>query len=393
MTDFEERLRHDLRNISEHARPESIRPLRIPPSRRRSRAVRWLAPVAAMAAVTGIITAVSLTEGATGNRPVSAGAAAVMPRYYVTLHSVIPGNITATVRDSATGASLESVLVMHADLRRGHNVPAGLIWITAAANDRVFAIGDVLGVDVLRLAADGHVERLSHLPKKIIPGLLDGMPGLLSPDGTELALSNQLSVRCSGGVLCPTGADVTVVSLATGATRTWTWRGEDPPFIHLLNWPGNGHEVFFLDQDSPRLLNVSGPGGSLLASSRPIAAPVLPRGWGSWNRMLTPDGKAVIAGIFPDFTPRQPVTCRIAEFSARTGRLLRVLYTATANPSPAFGYVPCEGPESLAPSGRNVLIEGLGHFGRLEGSHYTALPGWVALEASGLHATELEAAW
>ena len=51
MTDLEERLRRDLHQISQRVGPESIRPLREPPARRRSRAVRWLAPVAAVAGI------------------------------------------------------------------------------------------------------------------------------------------------------------------------------------------------------------------------------------------------------------------------------------------------------------------------------------------------------
>jgi len=60
MTDLEEQLRRDLKDIAEGAQPIQIRPLRTPPSRRRNRGVRWLAPVAAAAAVAGLIAGVTV---------------------------------------------------------------------------------------------------------------------------------------------------------------------------------------------------------------------------------------------------------------------------------------------------------------------------------------------
>ena len=60
MTDLEERLRRDLKELSQRVGPGSVRPLRDPPARRRARAVRWLAPAAAVAAVLGVVAGVSL---------------------------------------------------------------------------------------------------------------------------------------------------------------------------------------------------------------------------------------------------------------------------------------------------------------------------------------------
>jgi peptide/nickel transport system substrate-binding protein len=60
MTDLEEQLRRDLKDIAEGAQPTGIRPLRTPPSTRRNRAVRWLTPVAAAAAIAGLIAGVTV---------------------------------------------------------------------------------------------------------------------------------------------------------------------------------------------------------------------------------------------------------------------------------------------------------------------------------------------
>ncbi len=60
MTELEEELSRELNGIAERAKPESIRPLRVPPPRRRSRMMRWLAPVTAAAAVAGLIAGVTV---------------------------------------------------------------------------------------------------------------------------------------------------------------------------------------------------------------------------------------------------------------------------------------------------------------------------------------------
>ncbi len=60
MTKLEEQLSRELKGIAERAKPESIRPLRVSPRRRRARTARWLAPVAAAAAVAGLIAGVTV---------------------------------------------------------------------------------------------------------------------------------------------------------------------------------------------------------------------------------------------------------------------------------------------------------------------------------------------
>jgi hypothetical protein len=381
MTDIEDQLRHDLMIITERAQPGSIRPLRAPEPRRRSRTVRWLAPLTAMAAVVGIIAGVSLAGQSAGNRQLSTALPPGTPKYYVTLKAVIPGNVTATVRKSATGAALATVLIAH--VRPGALHATGLVWITAAANDRVFAIGEPFGVAILRLAPDGRVARLTYLTKEIDRYEV----GALSPDGSELALPTIPPIKtCTKSSPCSDG--VTVVSLATGATRTWLARSPVVVPAFVVNWPGSGHMVYF-SYGGYRLLDVAGPGGSLLANSRPIASPArLPHGWSLQSSLLAPDGKTVIWGSMQLPTNNDRVaTGRILELSARTGRLLRVLYTVnvhTASTSPS-SVVFCD-VDSLAPTGLHLLIECI-NFGRLDGSHFIALRGRPA------HLVGIQAAW
>jgi hypothetical protein len=399
MTDLEDRLRRDLKIIWGYAQQGPIRPLRVPPPRRRSRAVRWLAPVAAMAAVIGIIAGVSLAGRSAGSRPPSTALPAGTPKYYVTLRitvrvvhaRAVPGSVTAIVRSSATGAALASVLIARArpaePILRPWNAA---IWITAAATDRVFAIADGPGVDILRLAPNGRIASLTHLPKKISSSQVDQ----LSPDGTELAVPILPSsiASCTKSSPCTSGLEV--VSLATGATRTWLSRASVPLAGSVLSWPGSGHEVLvgYLGLGCAhekfgcqyRLLNVAGSGGSLLANARRLAYPASNPGWGGIHLQypLTPDGNAIITSTISQSYPygKHGAAGHVAEFSATTGQLLRLLYTTHAA---APGTPDCI-VDSLGPTGLHALIQCIsfnhhgtvrGGFGRLDGNLFTALPG------------------
>src|SRR5215469_16646696 len=113
MIHIEERLREDLKRLSKRAQPDSIRPLRDPPPRGRSRPVRWLAPVAAVAAVIGVIAGISLVSHSTTRQPASQEGSGRMPPYYVVVRCCNNKHwtTTATVRDSRTGTKLTSVLL------------------------------------------------------------------------------------------------------------------------------------------------------------------------------------------------------------------------------------------------------------------------------------------
>jgi hypothetical protein len=396
MTDIEERLRHDLKKRSERARPGSIRPLRVPSasrrsraryrlaSGRRSRASRVLAPATAMVAVIAIIAGVWLAGHPAGNRS-AAGLTARMPKYYVTLKTVLrgklatpspsgqmagvgPGSVTAIVRDSLTGALLDSVLIER--VPRGKDLTATATWITAAANDRVFAIGVASHAYILRLESDGQVAGLSPLPAAVSKQISGNGPALLSPAGTELAFKNS------------TNSKVTVVTLATGATKRWRAR---PGFVNALQWQGTGNEVFISYGPSMqfRLLDVGGGGGNVLADSRLVYSlpPFIRNGYVIEAPTITPSGNLLFLAhsVYTKRGGVETTSCRVVEFSSGARRLLRVLYRAHA-PSSTVGYFPPCGVVSVGPTGLNLLIEDFGHgtgYGRLDGSRITALPGWA----------------
>jgi hypothetical protein len=414
MTDLEDRLRHDLRELAELAHAGSIRPLRVPPVRSgRSRLVRWLAPVAAVAAVLGVVVAVSLA-GPPGT-PGSPGSLAGMPPYYVTLDepSASPGGarFIAVVHDSVTGQTLTSAgLPTLPSTGGGPEMPT----ITAAGDNRTFVITETGEVAVghatrkikvpagphrtttirvpahvastsrfyaLRVAADGRSVSLRRLPVSVSPLAVDDVA--LSPSAGRLAIA----VQSCGPHSCQYSG-IRVVDLATGVARTWTTRASGAPWN--LSWAGPGQVMFLWESGvkSPpaaqrngyRALDVTGSGGRLLGA-RPVASPATMAD-GSYPRaLLTPDGTAVITSAAQNIRVgggRTTVVARIVELSASTGRLIRVLHVARERTIPglrdARSLDDACSVLSLGPAGIHALVQCFG-FGRLDGDRFTPLPG------------------
>jgi hypothetical protein len=391
--DVEEQLRHEMRTEADRVERESIRPLRVPAPRRQSRTVRWLAPVAAAAAVAGLIAGVTIAGHNAGKVPNPQTLAGGAPKYYITLDSAPLGGtkfvVTAVVRSSANGAPVSSV-----QLLRSQSFPQPLA-ITAAANNRAFLISLPGSLEILRLAADGHVLGLTRLPK--IPAVDEQNGALLSPDGTEVVVPIGPPSQCK---TCAHG--IIMYSVTSGVTRKWLLPRGDEDVWGPVNWLDNGHGVFLSGGlgHGYRLLDIAGPAGSLLASSRPIHGPdrlpgrMLRQGWVAYgsDSWLMPGAKIVLTAYSRLSTARHGVstasieTARILETSASTGRLVRVLATFSARVPSGTG-IGCM-PVSVGPSGTDVLMWCNNGFGRLDGSHFTPLPG----PSKNLDAT-LAAAW
>src|SRR5262249_32063540 len=129
------------------------------------------------------------------------------------------------------------------------------------------------------------------------------------------------------------------------ATKTWRTRAPGAPWH--LSWAAGGHQVGFLWESgvhSPpqaqrsgyRLLNVAGAGGDLLPAGAAVAVTRNP-GRGMPPALVTPDGQALIPNSRrtpPGRGHHVTVTTKIISLSARTGRMQRVLYTASARGVP-----------------------------------------------------------
>jgi hypothetical protein len=397
VTELEERLRHDLHQLSQRAGPRSIRPLRDPPAVRRPRLVRWLAPVAAVAAVLGVIAGVSLASRSHGHQPASQPSpgqpepVGPMPPYLVTLAATYPQNAPwAYVRDSATGAVLTAVHLPALVTNYGSASPditAGddrTYIITVSGSDTVGKVtttgrpGPEVTINryyLMRVAANGRSATLSLLHLPISSHATDRIA--LSPDDRQVATAVQ---ACHVGGCQYTG--IQVVTLATGASRTWTTQVRGAPFS--VSWAGNGHVVFQWNRGY-RLLDITQPGGNLLAS-QPIAGPPPVATGFTPPALVTSDRRAVITSTvrnIPQGNGRDTVVGQIVELDASTGQVLQVLHTVTVRGvTTQEDTVQTDVSDldqtcqvlSLAPGGVHALVQCFG-FGRVDGARFTPLPG------------------
>jgi hypothetical protein len=411
VTELEERLRRDLEWVSQRAGAGSIRPLRVPPARRRARAVRWLAPVAAVAAVIGVVTGVSVAGRSQGHRPAPVQSpippepAGPMPRYYVTAWQTYAGSDNgrriptfAVVHDSATGAVLATVRVPTVSTQGGTQGPS-----ITAGDDLTYVIGQGGRYYLMRVAADGRSATLSRLPLSV-PGYLSVTDMALSPDGRRLAMDVQHCTRKTES--CPyTG--VRIVTIATGAASMWTTRANGAPFN--VSWAGHERVAFEWQsgvrtpppgqQTGYRLLSLTGPGRNLLAA-RAIASPAAEPTFFVPPALVTADGSMVITSTvrnIPDGHGRYTVVSKVVELSASTGQLLRVLHKVTVRNATGGQNGTADQLDqgcvvlSLAPAGVHVLVECPG-FGRVDDRRFTPLPGFPSPSSSGI-AGQQAAAW
>ena len=353
-------------------------------ARRRRTAVR-AAPVAVVAALASTVLAVNLAAGpgpavaerppgrllaaAVISPPPANTAVAGMPRYYVTVDHFRP---VAEVRASVTGKVLSTVPLPR-------RIDPKLSQVAAAGDGRRFVLALARYPRTrfywLRVSADGRSARLTALAAAALPRgeYADGIA--VSPGGSRLAVA----IQRSGG---QRGA-VEVVSLATGAARTWT-TGR-PGFPAGVSWADRRRLGFFWDgagaaQDNSGLweLDTAAPGHALLSGRRVLAA--VTGGDTVEYAQLTTAGTAIAAVAYNGtaHVGRGTVVGGVVELSARTSRPLRTLLAEHAayaeDPGHQGWYV---GSCLLAAADRagDHLLVSCDRFGRLDRGRFTALPG------------------
>ena len=208
--------------------------------------------------------------------------------------------------------------------------------VVGAADDRTFVLvgtsssgrSPATRYYELRLGSDGRPGRLAAL-RLSVPGPPQGGLGMVavSPDGTRLAVAAQ-----TGGP-----ARIVVISLATGAIRTWVAPVRAAQ-LGSMSWDGSRRLAFLWtaaggDHPGLRLLDTASGGSSLMTSSQPLISPAVRfRGFsGLANAPVTAAGLTVLALMPEPLRPPAGPGSRLAvvAFSARTGQPVRVIAQAT----------------------------------------------------------------
>jgi hypothetical protein len=466
--EIEDRVRAATRAAADTVAPDSVPPLRLPfrsrsgsrvrsrfRAREGSRALasvwaRRLAPLAAAVAVVAVaVTMVTVGRnvdhgtGGTGPASVSARpgpvrtgpavssyvASGAVPRYYVSIESLGNPNFNPTyavVRATATGARMDTVAAA---------ADRSVVAVTAAANDRTFILDEQPWVSSssnanqtfeprsfvkLSLGPDGHVLSLAALALSVPAGQM--MTGFaLSPDGTKLAIA----VQPDNNKREPNLTEVKVVTLATGATVTWTANGTigfGPDDARSLSWADNERTLAFDwagsgpgEHTGVWLLDLETGGGSLLAHSREAVTLVNQGSAGAtWvpstsvpvigsastssgqpvtpptcqeDSIITPDGSAIVCGAITALNEtlkpnggglQRGAETEFFEYSTASGKVARVLGHWT------FGSVGALSVEVLwSNASGSVLIgvipnRGGGRVGVISGNEFTPLPATVA---------------
>jgi hypothetical protein len=196
----------------------------------------------------------------------------------------------------------------------------------AAPDDRTFLLCGTDRYDELRLGDDGKPQWTSapaDIPVAARNTGSNGDPEFAVSPGAQFA-----------AVTTPTG--IMVLSLVTGATRSWTIPSADG-YATDLSWAGDRYLAFqFVSQsrDSDaggvRVLDTGSAATAALTASRLIISNERKLAGGIsgvFNPVMTPDGSKIVAAAWTGF-----LVAELAEFSARTGRLIAVLMPAAHMP-------------------------------------------------------------
>jgi hypothetical protein len=196
-----------------------------------------------------------------------------------------------------------------------------------APADRTFLLCGTSQYYELRLGNDGKPQPLTAPAKIPVAARNTGSNGdpefAVSPGARLAAVTT-----ATGGIM--------VVSLVTGATRSWTIPSGDG-YASGLSWAGDRYVAFQFtaqpgdsDAGGVRVLDTASAATAALTASRLIISNERKLAGGIsgvFNPVITPDGSTVVAAAWTSFN-----VAELAEFSARTGKLLAVLIPAASMP-------------------------------------------------------------
>jgi hypothetical protein len=280
-------------------------------------------------AVAGAVAAVALSGVPRLGHPVTPAVVGVptAPRYAVTLaHST--GGQSAVVLDMTTGKITGRIAtpVARSDFE----------WVAAAADDRTFVLADqtqslVYRFYLLHVTASGKPGRLALLEAPPLRGSqIYGMA--LTADASKLAVAWQ------NNPIGPVSSHISVTTLSSGATRSWTsaqgsalevsWAGDR---MLAFDWQDTARQA----RSGVRLLDTAAAGTNPLSSRLLIPASFHTATLDApGNPLITQDGSTLFVTMATGAGGTETV---VARFSARTGRLEAVL-TPAAPPSQSQWY-------------------------------------------------------
>lgn len=414
----EEDLRATFRGLATQA-PDADTVLTALRTREASHRPRWPRLVAPLAAAVAVMVvagiSVALSGGGQARHPAPSPTALLKraPRSYVELISAEPGytrpcrvpgahNVCydyAVVRNTLTGATLAKIYPPRPFL--------SFDAVAGAADDHTFVLSASAGQPLngfqplkfflLRVNPSTGAATLTAAPIPEMPKseYLVGMA--LSPNGTDLAISVQT------GKPSYKLARVSVYSLATGAERSWQahgYLGEGEYDSQALSWSRGGILAFNWTGNKPAsgvyLLRTAAASGNLFADSRrAVRALSIPSSKGlrvpytysyfNSDGVLTADGTKIVFPVVTEHVSECPKlkpnpnpnpklvslcgpfkysdTVSFEEFSATTGRLIRILDRTAITDSATFNYV-----EWTNPSGSLLVV-----YAPTAGGHRTVL--------------------
>ena len=357
MNTLEDKVRLALRDTGEEISPRSVPPLRLRDTRR-ARLPRiprrwgtWLTPLAAAAAVAAVVAASLAISTTFHGHTRSTGQTAAprwngspvgppsalrkVPPYFVALSGPTrsEGDDRAVVRSTVTGRTLATVTPP-----RPYRV---FTWVSGAGDDRTFVLAAQrywhIGHGQAGLPAENRdnttppvffkltfapATHAATLTRLSVPGPTHSLYGMaVSPDGTRLALDLGLK-------------SVQVVTLATGAVRSWAWHGRGnignwKPMGQIFSWSADDRYLAFqqwghrLDETMQvRVLDTTAPGTSLNTAKAIVKFPFSRGTLVTTNTFLTPDGTKIVAATssYPPHHGGSGGYVQITEYSASTGK-------------------------------------------------------------------------
>ncbi|MBC6458481.1 hypothetical protein [Actinomadura sp. HBU206391] len=273
----------------------------------------WIAPVAVAGvvalAVAGTVELADRGDGKPAKKENSAKQTMLAarqksaPRFVVAVRS--PGT-AVVVRDLRTGKIVDETMPPPQG-RRYHQVasaPDGTYIVSSFGRQRV-------GFHRLRLAADGHATEFTTLPRAIAGVSAAWSDMAVSGDGDRIGYVTYRGTR----------ARLDVLSLKTGALRSWTTSLNGR--VGDLSWAGDTLSFVWAPTPVPggkaavrqvRTIDTTGAASDLRASRAVLALPK-----GSDSAVLSRDGKTVVTGVSDESG------LGLTAFSAADGRQTRVL--------------------------------------------------------------------